>query len=80
MTSRRKSEPINHGIITQAMLPQHDQISELFLIGSLDINCINSTINKLNKAGTEIYPILQQSLTKSVMKMLRKRKEEGEEE
>ncbi|XP_058792767.1 exosome complex component MTR3-like isoform X2 [Phymastichus coffea] len=76
MTIMRKNKPVNHGIVMQAMLPQHDQISEFFLIGSMNLKCINSSIETLNKAGNEVYPTLQQSLTKSIKKMFKKRKEE----
>lgn len=80
MTIMKKSKSVNHGIIMQAMLSQHDQISEFFLIGSMDMNRINFSIETLNKAGNEVYPMLQQSLTKSIMKALKKRKEEGDAE
>ncbi|XP_058810210.1 exosome complex component MTR3-like [Phymastichus coffea] len=58
----KKSKTINHGIVMHAILLRHDQISEHFLVESLDLNRIYSTINKLNRAVTEIYPILQQTL------------------
>jgi len=76
MSSIKNNKSVNHGIIMQAMLSPHDQISEFFLVGSMDVNCINSCVEILKKAGSEIYPILEEVLTKSVMKVLKKKKEE----
>jgi hypothetical protein len=78
LSSVKKGKPDNHGIIMQAMLSQHDQISEFFLVGSMDVNFINTSMNTLSKISNEIYPILQQSLRKSIIKMI-KRKKEGDE-
>ncbi|XP_001606070.1 exosome complex component MTR3 [Nasonia vitripennis] len=66
----------NHGIIMQAMLLQHDQISEFFLVGSMDVDCVNNSMELLSKTCSDVHPILQQSLTKLVMKMLKREKEE----
>ncbi|XP_014216517.1 exosome complex component MTR3 [Copidosoma floridanum] len=80
MSYVKKKAPANHGVIMQAMLSQHDQISEFFLVGSMDVDCINNSVDILNKAGADIYPVLQDALVKSVTKVLKKKKEEKESE
>ena len=76
----KKSKAVNHGVIMQAMLSQHDQISEFFLVGSMDVNSIKKTMEVLSKASDDIYPVLQQSLVKSIMKILKQKKDEENEE
>lgn len=78
LSSMQKSKPLDHGIITQAMLPQLDQISELFLVGCMDVTRINSSMEILSQTNNEIYPLLQESLQKSILRMLKKRKEDIE--
>ncbi|XP_011499201.1 PREDICTED: exosome complex component MTR3-like [Ceratosolen solmsi marchali] len=72
----KKLKPVNHGIIMQAMLSQHDQISEFFLTGSMDINFVNSSIDILSKTSNEIYPVLQEALRKSILKMIKKKNQQ----
>lgn len=62
----------------QAMLLQHDQISEFFLVGSMNVNCVNNSMEILSKTCGDIHPILQESLTKLVIKMIKRKKEEEE--
>ncbi|XP_012288249.1 exosome complex component MTR3 [Orussus abietinus] len=64
-------EPQNHGIIMQAILPQHTQVSEFFAIGSLDLDCIKSVVDTLTAASKEICPVMQQCLVKSVIKCIK---------
>lgn len=78
LSTLKKSKAVNHGVIMQAILTQHEQISEFFFVGSMDVQCINSTMEAINKRSEEIHSVLQESLTKSVLKMLRKRKKGGE--
>lgn len=70
----KKKNSINHGVIMQAMLLQHDQISEFFFAGSMDTNCLIDSVEILKKASNEIYPLLEDCLTKYVYKMLKKKK------
>lgn len=56
----------DHGIIVQAVLPQHDQISEMFMIGSIDMNSIERSMELMNDAHKNICPILEQCLVKTV--------------
>ena len=35
-----KNKQINHGIVMQALMPQHDQISEFFTEGNVNFECI----------------------------------------
>ncbi|KAJ8687857.1 hypothetical protein QAD02_023652 [Eretmocerus hayati] len=70
----KKNDPVNHGLIMQAMLSQHDQISEFFFVGNMNVKSINGCIELLNKAGNDVYPVLQQSLVKSVLKILKRQK------
>ena len=62
----------------QAMLSQHDQISEFFFVGSIDVNSINKYMEVLNKASDDVYPVIQQCLVKSIKKMLKRKKKEEE--
>lgn len=61
----------DHGIIVQAVLPQHDQISEMFVIGSIDMNSIERSMELLNDAHKDICPILEQCLVKTVFETFR---------
>ncbi|XP_003402091.1 exosome complex component MTR3 [Bombus terrestris] len=59
----------NHGIITLASLPQHNQISEVFLIGSINTNSVVQATEILTAANKDICPVLQQCLVKTIMKL-----------
>ncbi|XP_076633534.1 exosome complex component MTR3 [Colletes latitarsis] len=59
----------NHGIITLASLPQHSQISEVFLIGSIDTDFVLRATEMLASANKNICPVLQQCLVKSILKL-----------
>lgn len=63
----------DHGIIVQAALPQHGQISEIFVTGSLDTDTIIHSMDLLNKAHKDICPLLEQCLVKTVFKTFRQR-------
>lgn len=58
----------NHGIVMQASLPQHSQISEIFLVGNVDLPSINGSIELMNNISKEICPVLEQCLVKSIVK------------
>ncbi|KAK2577485.1 hypothetical protein KPH14_003583 [Odynerus spinipes] len=58
----------SHGIIMQASLPQHGQISEFFLVGSLNMKHVTNAIEMIKEANKDIYPLLQQCLVKSIFK------------
>lgn len=58
----------DHGIIVQAALPQHGQISEIFVTGSLDTDVIVRSMDILSKAHKEVCPLLEQCLVKTVFK------------
>ncbi|XP_031837971.1 exosome complex component MTR3 [Nomia melanderi] len=59
----------NHGILTLASLPQHGQISEVFLLGSIDTNSIVRATDTLTTVNKDICPVLQQCLVKTIMKL-----------
>lgn len=61
----------NHGIIVQAVLPQHGQISEILVMGSLDTDTIIHSMDLLNKVHKDICPIIEQCLVKTVFKAFR---------
>ncbi|XP_024887612.1 exosome complex component MTR3-like [Temnothorax curvispinosus] len=63
--------PDDHGIIVQAALPQHGQISEMFVIGSIDMDTIERSMDLLNDTHKDICPILEQCLVKTVFKAFR---------
>ncbi|XP_011637905.1 exosome complex component MTR3 [Pogonomyrmex barbatus] len=69
-----KTEPDtadDHGIIMQAALPQHGQISEIFVVGSVDVNTIEHSMDLLSKMHKDICPLLEQCLVKTVFKAFR---------
>ncbi|CAL7948997.1 unnamed protein product [Xylocopa violacea] len=59
----------NHGVIMLASLPQHNQITEILLIGNVDINSITNATETLTTANKDICPVLQQCLIKTIMKL-----------
>lgn len=61
----------DHGIIMQAVLAQHDQISEMFVIGSIDMKSIERSMELLNDVHKDICPILEQCLVKTVFETFR---------
>jgi hypothetical protein len=61
----------NHGIITAAFSPAHQQMSEFAQAGAMDIDSVTSSIQLLREACETIYPLSQQCLFKSVTKMLK---------
>lgn len=64
-----KEDDFNHGVITLASLPQHGQISEVFQIGSMDIDSIVHATEILTTTNKDICPVLQQCLVKTIMKL-----------
>lgn len=69
----------NHGIIMQATLPQHDQVSEFFLVGSVDVDGVKESIETLTVASKNICPVVQQCLVKTVMRALKRKEYEKTE-
>lgn len=61
----------DHGIIIQAALPQHGQISEMFVVGSVDVDTIEHSMDLLSEAHKDICPLLEQCLVKTVFKTFR---------
>jgi hypothetical protein len=66
----------NHGIITAAFSPTHQQLSEFSQSGAMDIDCVTSSIQFLRDACENIYPLSQHCLVKSVTKVLKKKQTE----
>ncbi|XP_006620168.1 exosome complex component MTR3-like [Apis dorsata] len=68
-TQPDNQDDFNHGIITLASLAQHNQVSEVFLIGSIDTNSIIQATEILTTVNKNICPVLQQCLVKTIMKL-----------
>jgi len=64
----------NHGLIIQAALSQHSQISEMFMIGSIDVEIIQCSMDLFSKIHKDIRPLLEQCLVKTVFKAFRQQK------
>lgn len=64
----------DHGIIVQAALPQHGQISEMFVIGSINMDTMEYSMDLLSKAHKDICPLLEQCLVKTVFRTFRSSK------
>lgn len=60
-----------HGIIVQAALPQHGQISEMYMMGSIETNTISRFMDILNETHKNICPLIEQCLVKTVFKTFR---------
>lgn len=60
----------------QALMPQHDQISEFFVLGNLDLESVKKAMTFLEEGNRIMFPILQQQLTKLIMKSLKKKSKE----
>ncbi|PSN29919.1 Exosome complex component MTR3 [Blattella germanica] len=67
----------DHGIITAAFSPAHQQISEFSQTGAMSLECVASSIDLLTAACEKIYPLSQQCLLKSVTKTLKKKQKEN---
>ncbi|XP_003697651.1 exosome complex component MTR3 [Apis florea] len=68
-TQPDNQDDFNHGIITLASLAQHNQVSEVFLIGSIDTKSIIQATEILITVNKDICPVLQQCLVKTIMKL-----------
>lgn len=66
----------NHGIITAAFSPAHQQMCEFAQSGAMDIDCVTSSIQLLREACESTYLLSQQCLLKGVTKMLKKKQRE----
>jgi hypothetical protein len=66
----------NHGIITAAFLPAHQQMSEFTQSGAMDVECVTSSIQLLREACESIYTLSQQCVLKNVTKVLKKKQTE----
>lgn len=64
----------DHGIIVQAALSQHSQISEMFLMGSIDMDTIEHAMDLLSKIHKDVCPLLEQCLVKTVFRAFRNTK------
>ena len=76
LSTDAKNKQINHGIVMQALMPQHDQISEFFAEGNLNFECIKKATEILENENKKIYPILKNYLSNSIVKALKMKKEE----
>lgn len=72
-------ESKNHGIMMQASLTQHNQVSELFFVGDIDFQTIENVMVLLNAASNDICLVVQQCLVKSVCKTLKHSKNNDNE-
>jgi hypothetical protein len=66
----------NHGIITAAFSPAHQQMCDFAQSGVMDIECVTSSIQVLREACENIYRLSHQCLLKSVTKMNKKKETE----
>ncbi|XP_076298992.1 exosome complex component MTR3 [Lasioglossum baleicum] len=68
-THPEEEDDFNHGTITLASLPQHNQISEVFLVGNIDTDSVMHATDVLTVINKDICPVLQQCLVKTIMKL-----------
>ncbi|XP_012543661.2 exosome complex component MTR3 [Monomorium pharaonis] len=69
----------DHGIVVQAALPQHGQISEMFVIGSLDVDTIEHSMDLLSGVHKDICPLLEQCLVKTIFRTFRSNSEKTDD-
>jgi hypothetical protein len=62
----------DHGIIVQAMLPQHGQTTEIFMTGNIDVDTVVHSMDLLNEAHKDICLLLEQCLVRNVFKASRR--------
>ncbi|KAK0180888.1 hypothetical protein PV327_003223 [Microctonus hyperodae] len=70
----------NHGIIMQASLTQHNQISEFYFVGNIDYQSITKAMELLTEISNDICLVAQQCLVRSVTKTLKMKKEKNDED
>lgn len=58
----------------QAMLPQHNQVSEFFFVGNVDTTRLTNIIEPLEKANNDVSPIIQKCLDAFILKCLKQKK------
>ncbi|KAK5648654.1 hypothetical protein RI129_003546 [Pyrocoelia pectoralis] len=61
----------SHGIIVLAMLSTHEQISEFYQLGNLDLETLNESVNILMNAAKDIVPLVEKCLVDYVTKTLK---------
>ena len=69
-------ESRNHGLITAAFCPAHQQVTEFAQSGAMDIQSVTSSVQLLTEVCETLYPLAQQCLLKSVTKALKKKQKE----
>lgn len=57
-----------HGLIILSMLSTHQQVSQFFQTGNVNIECLEVIINKLTEANKEIVPLVEKILLKHILK------------
>lgn len=62
---------VDHGLITIARLSNHEQISEIWSCGSLDIEKVDKSLDVLSKSSQEVATVIEEVLVKRVHKFLK---------
>ncbi|KAJ9593208.1 hypothetical protein L9F63_015253, partial [Diploptera punctata] len=62
-------ESCNHGLITAAFCPAHQQMTEYAQSGAMDIDCVTSSIQLLTDVCETLYSLSQQCLLKIMIKI-----------
>lgn len=69
----KSKETTNHGLVMQASLQQHSQISELHFVGNIDFNTLKSAMESMSVVSSDLDMVAQQCLVKSVLKTIKQK-------
>lgn len=67
-----EGDSANQGIVILSLLHTHEQVSQIYQIGSFSLESISESVEILANAAKEIIPLIQKSLVKHVVKCIRK--------
>lgn len=64
---------VDHGLITMSRLANHEQISEIWSCGSLDIESVEKALTVLANSTRDVSQIIEEVLVKRVQKFLKEK-------
>lgn len=66
----------DQGIVILSMLHTHEQVSQMYQTGNLNLETLTECIDLITKTTKEIIPLLQKALVKHIIKCVRQEVEE----
>lgn len=62
----------DQGIVVLSLLNTHEQVSQIYQTGNFSLETLSECIELLTQAAKEIFPLIQKTLVKHVIKCIRK--------